>query len=213
MSKLKKLDIQVSNAIRYNQVITGICSTVKELIENSLDANANQIQIKLKNYGLDYIEVNDNGDGIEIMNHEYFTMKNYTSKLTNFEDIYLIKTFGFRGEAISSICSLSSLRCITRYKNNDLANDIIYDKFGKIIKSQIVARDIGTTIVVSDIFLGIPVRRKELEKNIKQEYNKLIRLIEAYSLLFSSCSFSLLNIIKNTNVILILMCNYILIRI
>ncbi len=83
-----------------------LATAVKELVENSIDANANNIEIKLKDYGMDTIEVHDNGSGIEEKDYEALGLKHYTSKLREFSDLSMVDTFGFRGEAVSSLCAL-----------------------------------------------------------------------------------------------------------
>ncbi|CRK46128.1 hypothetical protein BN1723_019905, partial [Verticillium longisporum] len=94
-------------------VIVDLCSVVKELVENSLDANATAIDVRFKNQGLESIEVHDNGSGISHDNYEGLALKHHTSKLATFSDLNTLSTFGFRGEALSSLCALSQFSVVT----------------------------------------------------------------------------------------------------
>ncbi|KAK2173846.1 hypothetical protein NP493_847g00042 [Ridgeia piscesae] len=92
------------------QVVLTLSTAVKELVENSLDAGATNIEIRLKEYGRELVEVIDNGSGVEESNIEGLTLKHHTSKLRDFTDLSGVETFGFRGEALSSLCALRFVR-------------------------------------------------------------------------------------------------------
>ena len=103
---VQSIDQKSIHQICSGQVVLSIATAMKELVENSLDAGATNIEIKLKNHGADVLEVNDNGFGVEPHNFEALTLKHHTSKLRDFSDLTSVETFGFRGEALSSLCAL-----------------------------------------------------------------------------------------------------------
>ena len=103
---IKAIDRRSVHQICSGQVILTLATAVKELVENSIDAGATNIEIKTKEYGVESLEVSDNGSGIEEMDFEAVGLKQCTSKLREFSDLTIVDTFGFRGEAISSLCAL-----------------------------------------------------------------------------------------------------------
>ena len=103
---VQSIDQKSIHQICSGQVVLSIATAMKELVENSLDAGATNIEIKLKNHGADVLEVNDNGFGVGPHNFEALTLKHHTSKLRDFSDLTSVETFGFRGEALSSLCAL-----------------------------------------------------------------------------------------------------------
>nr|CAG8478670.1 7396_t:CDS:10 [Entrophospora candida] len=118
MSSIKPIDSTSIHKICSGQVILDLAMAAKELVENSLDAKAKTIEIRFKEYGLQSIEVIDDGTGIHEQNYESLALKHHTSKLSNFEDLLDIESFGFRGEALSSLCALSKLTVTTCTEEN-----------------------------------------------------------------------------------------------
>ncbi|KAI5307487.1 hypothetical protein KEM55_008166, partial [Ascosphaera atra] len=168
--------------IQSGQVIVDLCSVVKELVENSLDAGATSIEVRFKNNGLDLIEVVDNGGGIPPEDYESIALKHHTSKLATYSDLTTLTTFGFRGEALSSLCALSTFRITTAQATQaPKATKLEFEPSGKLKSTQLVAGQRGTTATVEDLFRRLPVRRRELEKNIKREYAKVLNLLQAYA--------------------------------
>ncbi|XP_062088451.1 DNA mismatch repair protein PMS1 isoform X2 [Humulus lupulus] len=165
------------------QVIFDLSSAVKELVENSLDAGATGIEIALKEYGKECFQVIDNGSGISPNNFKVIALKHHTSKLVDFPDLQSLTTFGFRGEAISSLCSLGNLTIETRTKNETVATHLTYNHSGLLVAERKTARKIGTTVTVKNLFSNLPVRSKEFHRNIRKEYGKLISLLNAYALI------------------------------
>lgn len=111
--------------------------------------------------------------------------KHFTSKLSNFTDLSQLQTFGFRGEALSSLCSISkSIECLTSTKSSQpKANRLLFNKNGELIESKSnVPRQSGTTMSIFSLFHHLPVRRRELEKNIKREFSKAVNLLQSYAL-------------------------------
>ena len=103
---VEAIDRKSVHQICSGQVVLNLATAVKELVENSLDAGATNIDVRLKEGGSELLEVVDNGSGVEPRNFDALTMKHYTSKLRDFSDLASVGTFGFRGEALSSLCAL-----------------------------------------------------------------------------------------------------------
>lgn len=106
-ARMKQLPATTVRLLSSSQIITSVVSVVKELIENSLDAGATSIDVKLENYGFDKIEVRDNGEGIKAVDAPVMAVKYYTSKINSHEDLENLTTYGFRGEALGSICCVA----------------------------------------------------------------------------------------------------------
>jgi DNA mismatch repair protein PMS2 len=122
-------------------------------------------------------------------------LKHYTSKLASFDDLLRLQTFGFRGEALSSLCALSDFQITTAQANQaPRATRLEFEQSGKLKKTQVVAGQKGTTASVEGLFKKLPVRRRELEKNIKREYGKVLNLLHAYACISTGVRFS----VKNT---------------
>ena len=108
-SNIKAMDKSSVHRLCSGQVILSMAIAVKEIVENALDAGATNIEVKLQEYGSKLIEVNDNGKGVTKENFEALTLKHHTSKISGFEDVSFVSTFGFRGEALSSLCAVSKM--------------------------------------------------------------------------------------------------------
>lgn len=117
-------------------------------------------------------------------------LKHYTSKLTSFNDLAQVRSFGFRGEALSSLCALSSLTVSTSTGQKPTGVLVEYNSDGLIKSKTPVPMTKGTTIRISNLFEGMPVRRNEFVKNIKREYTKCIGLIQAYALIATNVRIS-----------------------
>ncbi|KAI4349649.1 hypothetical protein L6164_010213 [Bauhinia variegata] len=186
---IKAIDKGVVHRICAGQVILDLSSAVKELVENSLDAGATSIEIALKEYGEEWFQVIDNGCGISPNNFKVLALKHHTSKLADFTDLHSLATFGFRGEALSSLCALGNLTVETRTKNESVATHLTFDRSGLLVAEKKTARQIGTTVTVKKLFCNLPVRSKEFSRNIRKEYGKLISLLNAYALIAKGVRF------------------------
>ncbi|KAK3699268.1 ATP-binding mismatch repair protein [Vermiconidia calcicola] len=194
MATIKAIESRSVHQIQSGQVIVDLYSVVKELVENSLDAGATAIEIRFKNQGLDSIEVQDNGKGIAPEDFETIALKHYTSKLSSYEDLTSLDTFGFRGEALSSLCALSKFYIITaRAEDGALGRKLEFETSGQLKGSFASAAQKGTTVAVENLFFNLPVRRKELEKNIKREYNKVVGHLHAYACISVGVRFAVSN--------------------
>ncbi|KAG2366119.1 DNA mismatch repair protein MutL [Suillus spraguei] len=182
---IRAIDSHSVHRITSGQVVIDLQTAVKELVENSLDARATNIEVRFLNYGLKSIEVIDNGCGIAPKDYDSIALKHHTSKLAAFEDLATVLTFGFRGEALSSLCALSDSVTLTTATANEAPMGTILemDRNGRLRNSNSkVARQRGTTVAVSSLFKPLPVRRKELERNAKREFGKALNLLYAYAL-------------------------------
>ncbi|KAM3423777.1 hypothetical protein BST61_g1181 [Cercospora zeina] len=169
MATIKAIEGRSVHQIQSGQVIVDLNSVCKELVENSLDAGATSIDIRFKNQGLDSIEVQDNGKGIAPEDFDSIALKHYTSKLSTYEDLDSLDTFGFRGEALSSLCALSKFHILTaRAEDGPVGKRLDFDVSGNLKSAAVAAAQKGTTVYVEDLFHNLPVRRRELEKNIKR---------------------------------------------
>ncbi|KAI7590182.1 DNA mismatch repair protein MutL [Hortaea werneckii] len=194
MATIKAIEGRSVHQIQSGQVIVDLCSVVKELVENSLDAGATSIDVRFKNQGLDSIEVQDNGKGISPDDYETIALKHYTSKLASYEDLTSLDTFGFRGEALSSLCALSKFHILTaRAEDGAVGKRLDFEVSGKLKGATVAAAQRGTTVTIDELFYNLPVRRKELEKNIKREYGKVIGLLHAYACIGVGVRFSVSN--------------------
>ena len=193
---IQAIDRQSVHHICSGQVILDLGTAVKELVENSLDANATNIEIRLMEYGKDFIEVVDNGSGIEEKDFESIALKHYTSKLREFTDLALLHTFGFRGEALSSLAAVSDLFVSTRHKDASFGTKLEFDHNGKILQKTRIAKETGTTVTISNLFYVLPVRYKEFHRNVKKEFAKLINVLHAITLINNHVRFKCINTVS-----------------
>ncbi|XP_037944784.1 mismatch repair endonuclease PMS2 [Teleopsis dalmanni] len=180
--KIKAIGKDSVHKICSGQVVLSLAVAVKELVENGIDAGATIVEIKLRDQGLESIEVSDNGSGVEEHNLEGMTAKYHTSKIREFVDLQGVETFGFRGEALSSLCALSDMTIVTRHKNTDVGIKLELDHEGKIKKRSACARPVGTTVTLTNLFSTLPVRKRDFTKNIKKEFSKMCQMLQAYCL-------------------------------
>ncbi|XP_020820943.1 mismatch repair endonuclease PMS2 isoform X1 [Phascolarctos cinereus] len=180
---IKPIDHKSVHQICSGQVVLSLSTAVKELLENSVDAGATNIDLKLKEYGADLIEVSDNGLGVEKENFEGLTLKHHTSKIQDFSDLTHVGTFGFRGEALSSLCALSDVMISTCHKSATIGTRLIFDHNGKIVQKVPYPRPQGTTVSIQQLFSTLPVRHKEFQRNIKKEFTKMVQVLQAYCII------------------------------
>lgn len=189
-----KLDDKTIEKIAAGEVIESPVSIVKELVENSIDAGANSITVEIKNGGKTYIRVTDNGSGISNEEIELAFSKHATSKIRNFNDLYDIYSLGFRGEALASIISVSEVTAISKTKDELVGSKINFNNGQKTLTS--IATNVGTSIIVEDLFRDIPVRRRFLKSDIV-ETNHISKLMYAIAIGYPEISFKF---IKNENI-------------
>lgn len=187
--KLHKLPTGVINQIAAGEVIERPASVVKELIDNSIDAKASKISIKIRDGGMSLIEVSDNGVGIPKENLSDVFVAHTTSKLESMEDLNTLMSMGFRGEALSTIVAVSDVKMVSKFKTEDIANEITFSSSSDFdIKKS--ARESGTVVRVENIFGKIPVRKKYL-KTGQTEYRNILNTITPYFLIFPNIHWEL----------------------
>ncbi len=192
--KIKKLPDNLIKKIAAGEVVERPASVIKELIENSIDAQATQIDVNLQDGGIKSIEIRDNGTGMSPSDAKQAYQLHTTSKISSLEDLESIYTFGFRGEAIASICSICELEIHTKHKNSDPLRLVIENS--QIILEDIQPRKNGTTIKVTDIFRHVPARKKFL-KTPNTEYRYCLREFINTALINPQIGFSLTHNTKN----------------
>ncbi|KAM9336849.1 mismatch repair endonuclease PMS2 [Symphorus nematophorus] len=180
---IKAIDKNSVHQICSGQVVLTLATAVKELVENSIDAGATNIDVKLKECGAELIEVSDNGKGVEEANFEGLTLKHHTSKLRDFSDLIHVETFGFRGEALSSLCALSNLSVVTCHESSQVGTKLVFDHKGHLVQQSPHPRQQGSTVSLQQLFYTLPVRHKEFQRNIKKEYAKMIHILQSYCII------------------------------
>ncbi|XP_055266295.1 mismatch repair endonuclease PMS2 isoform X3 [Moschus berezovskii] len=190
---IKPIDRKSVHQICSGQVVLGLSTAVKELVENSVDAGATSIDLRLKDYGVELIEVSDNGCGVEEENFEGLTLKHHTSKIQEFADLTQVETFGFRGEALSSLCALSDVTISTCHASVKVGTRLAFDHNGKILQKTPYPRPRGTTVSVQQLFYTLPVRHKEFQRNIKKEFAKMVQVLQAYCIISAGVRISCTN--------------------
>ena len=169
MSRIRILDESVSNAIAAGEVVENPTSMIKELIENSLDAGSKEIKLEVWNGGLD-ISISDSGCGMSKEDLLLSIERHATSKISTKEDLFNIRTYGFRGEALSSIASVSKM--ILSSRTEDTQNGTQMNVLGgKVTNLKDIQRNIGTQIEIKDLFYNTPARKKFLRKENTEYLN------------------------------------------
>lgn len=173
--------------IAAGEVVERPASIVKELVENSIDANSKHINVEIIKSGKTYIKVSDDGDGILQEDVEKAFLRHATSKISNFNDLYEIYSMGFRGEALSSIISVSRVQMKTKSKEEKIGSLIEYENSAIKNKTNIAMTN-GTTIEVFDLFNNVPVRYKFLSSDIT-ESNKITEILFKFAIAYPNISF------------------------
>uniref|UniRef100_A0A8C5XAY4 PMS1 homolog 1, mismatch repair system component n=1 Tax=Microcebus murinus TaxID=30608 RepID=A0A8C5XAY4_MICMU len=182
---MKQLPAATVRLLSSSQIITSVVSVVKELIENSLDAGATSIDVKLENYGFDKIEVRDNGEGIKAVDAPVMAVKYYTSKISSHEDLENLTTYGFRGEALGSICCVAEVLITTRTAADNFSTQYVLDGSGHILSQKPSHLGQGTTVTALKLFKNLPVRKQfySTAKKCKDEIKKVQDLLISYGVL------------------------------
>lgn len=169
MNRIRILDESVSNAIAAGEVVENPTSMIKELIENSLDAGSKEIKLEVWNGGLD-ISISDSGCGMSKEDLLLSIERHATSKILKKEDLFNIRTYGFRGEALSSIASVSKM--ILSSRTEDMQNGTQMNVLGgKVTNLKDIQRNVGTQIEIKDLFYNTPARKKFLRKENTEYLN------------------------------------------
>lgn len=191
LKRINILDFETSNKIAAGEVVERASSVVKELVENSIDANSKNIIIEIEDSGNKLIKISDDGDGVHPEDIEKAFMPHATSKIRGIEDIYNIESFGFRGEALSSISAISKVTLKSKTKDETFGREI-YVEGGRVVHIMDTACNDGTTIEVKDLFFNVPARQKFL-KSAQREASLISDLVLRLALGNHNISFKLIN--------------------
>ena len=189
MSKIQVMDEILANKIAAGEVVEKTMNVVKELVENSIDANSSEISISLIDSGVKEIIVSDNGIGMDKEDAVTAFSRHATSKLKNLDDLFNIESLGFRGEALPSIASVSNVKLKT---SNGKEGTLVTLQGGKNIQVESSDLQPGTTITVSDLFYNTPVRLKYL-KNLYVELANIVEYVNKMALSYPNIKFTLKN--------------------
>ena len=189
MSKIKVMDELLSNKIAAGEVIERCVSIVKELVENSIDAKSSEIKIELKEAGIREIKVTDNGVGMDEDDAILAFSRHATSKLYTDDDLFNIKSLGFRGEALPSIASVSDVVLKTCQNDRGI---LIHIKGGKIVEQSTCEARKGTSICVTNLFYNTPARLKHLS-SINAELANIVDYVNKMALSYPNIKFILIN--------------------
>ena len=191
MGNIVLLDELTINKIAAGEVIERPASVVKEMVENSIDAGATSISVEIKNGGISYIRVTDNGKGIMKDDMEIAFERHATSKIRQASDLDQVKSMGFRGEALASIAAIANVEMISKTKDSDTGNRLVVEA-GKILEFEEIGSGIGTTITVKNLFFNTPVRYKFLKKDYT-ESGYIEDVITRLALVHPNIAFKLIN--------------------
>ena len=167
MGNIVLLDDLTINKIAAGEVIERPASVIKEMVENSIDAGATNISVDIKNGGISYIRISDNGKGIAKDDMEIAFERHATSKIRQASDLEVVKSMGFRGEALASIAAIANVEMVSKHKDSEIGNRIVIEA-GKILEFEEAGCPKGTTITVKNLFFNTPVRYKFLKKDFTE---------------------------------------------
>ncbi len=186
---IKKLAPHEAQKIAAGEVVERPANIIKELVENSIDAGSTKIMIMVQDGGKQGITITDNGSGMSAEDARICFERHTTSKIVLFNELSQLTTFGFRGEALASVCSVSKVTLTTRTHDADYAVQL-HIEGGKVIKEQPISHSVGTSIMITDLFYNVPVRKKFL-KTTATEWNQISNLFKAFCLVYPQIHFTL----------------------
>lgn len=178
---IKLLDENTINKIAAGEVIENPSNVVKELVENSIDSGAKNISVEIKDGGTSFIRISDDGSGFNKEDISLAFLQHATSKLEKIDDLYDIVSYGFRGEALSSIASVAKVNLITKTDENDIKGYKYTIEYGKNGEIDSIAANKGSVITVENLFMNVPVRKKFL-KSIARETANVEDIVVKFSI-------------------------------
>ena len=220
---LKQLDKKTIDQICSNLSIPSLTDIVKELIDNSLDSGCNLVRLEIVEGGTKSILISDNGCGIPASNFETLCQRGTTTKLSSFEDVFKIKSFGFRGQALSAISHLCDITLITKTKNDSNTYKVDYDNNGNISTKSILPdnSDIfynqrkcwknknnineksGTLLLIKNIYKNNNLRKQILNKNVELFLHEISELIQSYVIINLKTNFEFYSQLNGENKLII----------
>jgi DNA mismatch repair protein MutL len=190
MPKIQVLADEVISQIAAGEVVERPASVVKELMENSLDAGAQNIHVDIVDGGQKRIRISDDGQGIPADEVQLALMRHATSKLRNAEDLQRIRTLGFRGEALSSVAAVSHLTLVTRHRDEEIGTQIRVEG-GRLAQNKAIGSPAGTVITVENLFYNTPARLKFM-KSENTEKRNIAKLVMNYAMAYPQIRFVLM---------------------
>jgi len=187
MNDIIQLSETVANQISAGEVIERPASVVKELMENSIDADSDHITLRIKDGGKEKIQIIDNGKGIKPDQIKLAFARYTTSKIKNADDLFSLNSLGFRGEALASISSISKVKVISRHQDEVKAKKLIIEG-GEVKENTTIGAPIGTDITVTDIFFNTPARYKYM-KTTRTEFRHISNILNKEVISFPSINF------------------------
>ena len=191
MGNIVLLDELTINKIAAGEVIERPASVIKEMVENSIDAGATNITVEIKNGGISYIKVSDNGKGIAQDDLEIAFERHATSKIRSADDLNTVTSMGFRGEALASIAAIANVEMISKTQEQDIGYRVVVEA-GDVLEKEETAAPVGTTITVKNLFFNTPVRYKFLKKDYT-ESGYIEDVITRIALVNPNIAFKLIN--------------------
>jgi len=191
MNKIRILSDNLANQIAAGEVVERPASVVKEMVENAIDAGSTRIQIDIELGGRRVIRISDDGEGMVRDDAILAFERHATSKIRTLEDLAVIGTLGFRGEALASIASVAKVDLLTKTAVENEASRVVIEG-GRLIDVKDAARDTGTTITVRDLFFNTPARRKFMRSEATENYH-LTSIVTHYALAHPEIAFTLTN--------------------
>ncbi len=191
MGNIVLLDDLTINKIAAGEVVERPASVIKEMVENSIDAGATSINVEIRNGGVSYIRITDNGRGIEADDMELAFERHATSKIRQATDLETVRSMGFRGEALASIAAIANVEMISKTSNSEVGNRIVVEG-GNILTMEETGCQVGTTITVQNLFFNTPVRYKFLKKDYT-ESGYIEDAITRLALINPNIAFKLIN--------------------
>lgn len=196
MGRINVLDKNIAELIAAGEVVERPASVIKELLENSVDAGATAITIEIKNGGVKYIRISDNGTGILKEDVPKAFLRHATSKVSTAFDLDKIATLGFRGEALASICAVAKVQLLTKHKTEEIGTSYEINA-GEETSCNDAGCPQGTTIIVRDLFYNVPARMKFLKRDVA-EGNAIANIIDKLALSHSEIAFTFIREGKQT---------------
>lgn len=187
MGQIKVLSKEISELIAAGEVIERPSSVIKELIENSIDANATAITVEIKNGGRTYMRISDNGKGMSAEDVSLAFVRHATSKISSPDDLNSIFTLGFRGEALASISAVSKTEVLTKQADDEYGTHYAIEGSVETVCESAGCPD-GTTIIIRDLFYNVPARLKFLKKDVT-ESNSVSAIVSRLALSHPEISF------------------------
>ena len=191
MAQITLLNQETIDKIAAGEVVERPCSVVKELVENAIDAGSSAITVEIKEGGISFIRITDNGCGIEREQVPLAFLRHSTSKIRNVEDLMCVKSLGFRGEALSSIAAIARVELITKTYDNLTGTRYVIEGSKELANEEVGAPE-GTTFLVRDIFYNTPARKKFL-KSAQTEGAYISDMVEKLALSHPEISFKFIN--------------------